>query len=440
MSAPSHALQGPVRSRVVIVGAGFAGLNAARALAGCDVDITLIDRRNFHLFQPLLYQVATAALNPSDIAYPIRSVFRGQDNVRHVLLGEVTGFDLAKREVVIDDTLHVPYDHLVVAAGATHSYFGRDEWESRAPGLKTVEDALLIRHRILAAFERAEREPELREELLTFVVVGAGPTGVELAGALKEIAIHAMTGDFDRIDPSQARVILVEGASQVLPVYPESLGSRAHEQLEQLGVEVRTDATVVAIDERSVALSDGSRIASRTVLWAAGVKASSLGAALGAETDRAGRVRVTPELAVPGHREVLVIGDLAAIEYEGKPVPGVAPAAIQQGKHAAQQIRADLEGRDRVAFRYRDKGSLATIGRARAVADLPGMRFSGLPAWLAWLGIHIFFLIGFRNRLFVILSWAWSYMTFRRGARIITNVGRDPRQATDPATTADPPT
>jgi NADH dehydrogenase len=409
-------------SRVVIVGAGFAGLNAARTLAGCDVDITIVDRRNFHLFQPLLYQVATAALNPSDIAYPIRSVFRRQDNVTHVLLGEVTGFDLGAREVVVDGSTRVPYDHLIVASGATHSYFGKDEWESLAPGLKTVEDALLIRRRILVAFEHAEREPERREEFLTFVVVGAGPTGVELAGAMKEIAAHALADDFDRIDPSQARVVLVEGAAHVLPVYPETLGQSAQRQLEGLGVEVRTGATVVAIDDQSVTLNDGSRIAARTVLWAAGVKASPLGALLGAETDRAGRVRVTAELALPGHPEVLVIGDLAAIDCDGKPVPGVAPAAIQQGKHAAQQVRADLEGRARVPFRYRDKGSLATIGRARAVADLPGLRFSGLPAWLAWLGIHVFFLIGFRNRLFVILSWAWSYVTFRRGARIITNV------------------
>lgn len=416
-------------SRVVIVGAGFAGLNAARSLARELVEITIIDRRNFHLFQPLLYQVATAALNPSDIAYPIRSVFRRQRNVSRVVLGEVTGIDLEGRNVLVDDSSRIPYDHLIVASGATHSYFGHDDWEKYAPGLKTVEDALLIRHRILVAFEQAEREPQLRDEYLTFVVVGAGPTGVELAGAMKEIAMHAMEGDFDRIDPSQARVVLVEAAPEVLPAYPEKLGRSAYRQLEELGVEVRTASSVEAIDATSVTLADGSRIATRTVLWAAGVRASSLGAALGVETDRAGRVPVAPDLSLSGHPEVFVIGDLAKIESDGKPVPGVAPAAIQQGKHAARQIRRDLAGEERTAFRYRDKGSLATIGRARAVADLPGIAFSGLFAWLAWLGIHVFFLIGFRNRVFVILSWAWSYLTFRRGARIITHVGRDRRRA-----------
>ena len=417
------------RPHVIIVGAGFAGLNAAKRLARADVDITIIDRRNFHLFQPLLYQVATAALNPSDIAYPIRSVFRRQRNVTHVLLGEVTHVDLDEGTVVVDASLELSYDYLIVATGATHSYFGNDEWASLAPGLKTVEDALVIRRRILAAFEEAERDPDRAGEWLTFVVVGAGPTGVELAGAMVEIAVHALDDDFDRIDPSLARVILLEGSDHVLPAYPEPLRASARRQLEDLGVDVRTGSMVTRVDAESVTIGDDARIATRTVLWAAGVKASALGAALGAPTDRAGRVCVAADLSLPGRPEVFVVGDLAAIETDGAPVPGVAPAAIQQGKHAAQQIRADLDGVARAPFRYRDKGSLATIGRARAVAALPGLRFSGLLAWLAWLGVHVFFLVGFRNRVFVLMSWAWSYLTFRRGARIITDIGRETRRA-----------
>jgi len=412
------------RPRVVIVGAGFAGINAAKQLARAQVDITVIDRRNFHLFQPLLYQVATAALNPSDIAYPIRSLFRAQRNVTQVLLGEVSSVDPEQRIVRLDDRDQVSYDFLIVATGATHSYFGHDEWEERAPGLKTIEDALVIRRRILDAFEQAERRPDLADEYLTFVVVGAGPTGVELAGAMMEIAVHALSREFDRIDPSRARVILVEGAEHVLPTYPASLEESARRQLEELGVEVRTGLLATDIGARQVTLSDGSTIATRTVLWAAGVRASPLGEMLGAERDQAGRVRVEPDLSLPGHREVFVAGDLAAIECDGKPVPGVAPAAMQEGRHAARQILADIDGRTRSPFRYRDKGALATIGRARAVADLPRLRFTGFAAWLAWLGIHIFFLIGFRNRVFVLLSWAWNYATFRRGARIITHIER----------------
>lgn len=402
--------------RVVIVGGGFAGLNAAKALRRADVEITIVDRRNFHLFQPLLYQVATAALNPSDIAYPIRSVFKNQANVIRVLLGEVTSVDMESRLVTVDDGV-IPYDNLIVATGATHSYFGHDEWESRAPGLKTVEDALTMRARVLRAFERAESHPEDAERLMTFVVVGAGPTGVELAGALEEIAVHAMGKEFDMVDPATARVILVEGADRVLPPYPGSLSASAQRQLEELGVEVITGALVEDIDERGVTLSSGRHIEAGTVLWAAGVRASSIGKMLG-EIDRAGRVLVEPDLSVPGHPEVFVAGDLAAVEG----VPGVAPAAMQMGRHVGRVIATG----ERRPFKYKDKGSLATIGRARAVAEIRGLRFSGFPAWFAWLAIHIFYLIGFRNRFFVLAGWSWHYLTFRRGARIITGVPRDP--------------
>jgi NADH dehydrogenase len=401
-----------VRPKVVIVGSGFAGLNAARALKGADVDITIVDRRNFHLFQPLLYQVAMAALNPSDIAYPIRSVFRRQENVRRVLLGEVQSVDVHGRRVVVADE-EVPYDYLVLATGATHSYFGHEEWEEIAPGLKTVEDALTMRARVLSAFESAEASPDESSKWLTFVVVGAGPTGVELAGALVEIAVHAMGREFDVVDPATARVILVEGADRVLTAYPSSLSSSARRQLEDLGVEVITGAMVRDIDTDGVTLSSGVHIEAGTVLWAAGVGASPLGAMVG-EVDRSGRVPVEPDLAVPEHPEVFVVGDLAAVEG----VPGVAPAAIQMGRHVGRVISTG----QRRAFHYRDKGSLATIGRARGVADMGPLRFGGFLAWFAWLAIHIFYLIGFRNRFFVLAGWAWHYLTFRRGARIITGV------------------
>lgn len=397
------------------MGAGFAGLNAAKALKGADVDVTIIDRRNFHLFQPLLYQVAMAALNPSDIAFPIRSVFRRQANVVRVLLGEVTEIDLDRRQLTVDGEV-VEYDYLVVATGATHSYFGNDDWEPLAPGLKTVEDALTMRARVLKAFERAEADPSDAERLLTFVVVGAGPTGVELAGALEEIAVHALGDEFDVVDPATARVILVEGADRVLPPYPESLSASAQRQLESLGVEVKTNALVSEIDERGVTLSDGERIEAGTILWAAGVQASPLGEHLG-EVDRAGRVLVEPDLSLKDHPEVFVVGDLAAVEG----VPGVAPAAIQMGRHVGRLIRTGI----RKPFKYQDKGSLATIGRARAVADMKSLRFGGFPAWFAWLAIHIWYLIGFRNRLWVLAGWAWNYLTFRRGARIITEVPKD---------------
>jgi NADH dehydrogenase len=413
----------PRAPRVLIIGAGFAGLNAAKKLRRAPVEITIVDRRNFHLFQPLLYQVAAAALNPSDIAYPIRSIFRRHRNVTAVLLAEVVAVDVDRRLVTLDDGSDLEYDYLVLATGASHSYFGHDEWEAVAPGLKSLEDALQMRQRVLAAFEAAERHPEHSSRLLTFVVVGGGPTGVELAGALVEIAVHSLGDEFDVIDPSQARVILVEGAPNVLPVYPETLSKSAEHQLEGLGVEVVTGALVEKIDGDGVTLDNGRRIDAATVLWAAGVEASPLGRALGVETDRAGRVPVSEDLSVPGHPEVLVAGDLAAVGG----VPGVAPAAMQMGRHVAEVIRADLDGQERRSFRYKNKGSLATIGRARAVADFGWLRFSGFPAWISWLAIHIFYLIGFRNRLFVLASWAWSYLTFKRGARIITGVPPPPK-------------
>lgn len=406
----------PNRAQVVIIGAGFGGLNAAKSLKNIDVDVTIIDRRNFHLFQPLLYQVASAALNPSDIAYPIRSVFRRQPNVRRIVMGEVVGLDLEQRRVKLSEGSDVAYDYLIVASGATHSYFGNDQWSEFAPGLKTIEDALYIRRQILSAFEEAERHPERAAELLTFVVVGAGPTGVEMAGAMAEIAVHAMANEFKHIDPTSSRVLLVEGAPHVLPVYPETLSLKAKRQLETLGVEVLTGSLVESIDASGVTLGDGTRIASETVLWAAGVKASPLGELLGAPVDRAGRVEVESDLSIPGSSNVFVIGDLATVPG----VPGVAPAAMQMGKYVARIIRSDLIGKERKPFAYRNKGSLATIGRARGVADFGKVRFSGFLAWVAWLAVHIFYLIGFRNRVLVLISWAWSYVSFRRGARIIT--------------------
>ena len=406
-----------MRPRVVILGGGFAGLNAAKALKAADVDITIIDRRNFHLFQPLLYQVAMAALNPSDIAYPIRSIFRSQKNVSKVLLGAVTAVDVEQRQVAVGDET-VSYDYLIVATGATHSYFGHDEWAAFAPGLKTVEDALTMRAHVLRAFEQADADPEDAERLLTFVVVGAGPTGVELAGALVEIAVHAMGKEFHDVDPARARVVLVEGADRVLPPYVPSLSASAQRQLEDLGVEVLTSSLVSEIDDDGVTLASGKRIGSATVLWAAGVAASPVGAMVG-EVDRAGRVKVEADLSVPGRPEVFVVGDLAAVDG----VPGVAPAAMQMGRYVGRLLKSG----ERRPFRYRDKGSLATIGRARAVADIRGLRFGGFLAWLAWLAIHIFYLIGFRNRVLVLVGWAWHYITFRRGARIITGVPRGHR-------------
>jgi NADH dehydrogenase len=401
--------------RVVILGGGFGGLYAAKTLRGAPLRVTIVDRRNHHLFQPLLYQVATAALNPSDIATPIRSVFAHQKNV-DVLLGEATAIDLAKKIVRLTDG-EVAYDYLIVATGATHSYFNHPEWERPAPGLKTIDDALEIRRRVLLAFEAAEREsdPARQRAWLNFVIVGGGPTGVELAGALSEIARQTMIRDFRRIDPSSARVILIEGKDRVLPTYPPPLSAKAATQLERLGVEVMTSAQATEVNEREVRVGE-QRIPTRTVLWAAGVQASPLARSLGVPLDRAGRVIVEKDLSIPGHPEAFVIGDLAAFEE----VPGVAPAAIQEGTHAAKNIVLLASGKATRPFRYKDKGSLATIGRAAGVADFGRVKLSGFIAWAAWLGIHIFFLIGFRNRLLVILQWAWAYVTYQRGARLIT--------------------
>jgi NADH dehydrogenase len=417
----------PGAPRVVIVGAGFAGLQAARALAGREVRVVVLDRRNHHLFQPLLYQVATAALSAGDISAPVRSVLRTQANAE-VLLGDAERIDTQGRAVVLRDGGRVPYDALVLATGATHSYLGHAGWAPLAPGLKTLEDALEIRRRILTAFELAEREedPAARAALLTFVVVGGGPTGVELAGALSEIARHTLAADFRRISPASARVVLLEAIPRVLPAYSERLSAAARRQLEALGVEVRTGARVTGIDAEGVNVS-GERIAARTVLWSAGVAASPLARGLGVPLDRSGRVEVLPDLSIPGRPEIFVAGDLARAVQDGAPVPGIAPAAIQAGRRAARNALRRLRGLPTRPFRYRDRGSLATIGRAAAVGTIFGAELSGLPAWLAWLGIHITYLIGFRNRVAVLLDWAWSYATFRRGARLITETAEQQR-------------
>jgi NADH:ubiquinone reductase (H+-translocating) len=413
---------------IVIVGGGFGGLNAARAFARTDARVTLIDRRNHHLFQPLLYQVATAALNPSDIAVPIRKILRHQDNVE-VLLAEARSVDLAAKTVTLDEG-SIRYDYLIVATGARHSYFGRDEWAVPAPGLKSIGDALEIRRRILSAFELAEREPDAakREAWLTFVVVGAGPTGVELSGALCEIAQHALASDFRHINPAQARVILLEGSDRVLPPYTPALAEKARQQLVKLGVDVQTGQKVTGIDSEGVDIGE-RRISARTVLWAAGVMGSGFGRALGVPLDRAGRVLVEPDLSVAGHPELFVVGDLASLVVDGVQVPGVAPAAMQQAKHAAGNVLRSMRGEARLPFRYRNKGALATIGRTAAVADMGKLKLSGAPAWLAWLFIHLLFLVGFRNRLLVVFQWAWSFLSYDRGARLITGpLLREPDQ------------
>jgi NADH dehydrogenase len=405
--------------RVVILGGGFGGLYAARALRRARARVTLVDRRNHHVFQPLLYQVATAALNPSDIAVPIRHILSRQANVE-VILGEAASVDVAGRRVILTDG-EIPYDYLIVATGATHSYFGRDEWAPFAPGLKTIDDALEIRRRILLAFEAAERETDRdrRAAWLTFVIVGGGPTGVELAGAIAEIARRILREDFRRIDPRSARVLLAEAGPRLLPAFDAGLAEKTGRSLRALGVEVLTGSPVTAIDATGVSIGE-RRVAARIVLWAAGVAASPLARSLGAPLDRAGRVPVAPDLTLPGHPEVFVIGDLAALRQDGRPVPGVAPAAKQMGRQTARNILRALRGLPYRPFRYRDAGSLATIGRAAAVADFGRIRLWGLPAWLAWLVIHIYFLIGFRNRLLVILQWAWLYLRCESGARLIT--------------------
>jgi NADH dehydrogenase len=406
--------------RIVIIGAGFGGLEAARRLAKLPVRITVIDRKNHHTFQPLLYQVATAGISPAEIAAPVRWILRGRANVE-VLMGEVVDFDLQRRVVKLSD-LELPYDYLIVATGARHAYFGHEEWEPLAPGLKTIEDALEIRGRVFLAFELAERHAIAKEPQipLNFVIVGGGPTGVELAGTLAEIARQALRKEFVSIDPKRTRIILLEGGDRILPAYAPDLSASAVRQLEKLGVEVRASALVTKITPGEVWVSD-ERIPAAVVLWAAGVAASPLGKKLGAPIDRAGRVMVNGDLSLPQHPEVFVIGDLASLkDKHGDPLPGVAPVALQEGHAVAKTIAGDLRNAPRKDFHYVDKGSLATIGRAAAIAQFGKLHISGYFAWLAWLFIHVFFLIGFRNRLIVMIQWAWSYLTYERGARLIT--------------------
>jgi NADH dehydrogenase len=406
--------------RVAILGGGFGGLNAAKALRRAPVQVTLVDRRNHHLFQPLLYQVATAALNPSDIATPIRRVLRRQENVE-VILGEAATIDVPGKRVLLRDGI-VPYDFLVIATGATHAYFGHPEWEKDAPGLKSLEDAVDIRRRVLLAYEAAEREddPARREEWLTFVVVGGGPTGVELAGALAEIARHDLPEDFRHIDSRTARVVLVEAGPRILPAYAPKLAEKAAARLRRMGCEVLVGTPVTAVDAEGV-IAGGRRIRSRCVIWAAGVAPSPIARSLGVPLDRVGRVKVEPDLSIPGAPEVFVIGDLAAVEdSQGKLVPGLAPPAIQGGRHAARQILRTLRGEPREPFHYLDKGTLATIGRNAAVAEIGRLRTEGFFAWVLWLVVHIFMLIGFRNRVLVLAQWAWTYLRHERGARLIT--------------------
>jgi NADH:quinone reductase (non-electrogenic) len=409
------------RPRVVIIGAGFGGLSAAKQLARAPFEVTVVDQHNYHLFQPLLYQVATAALSPGDIASPIRGILRDQQNAS-VILAKVSGIDVARSEVLAEGR-RIPFDYLIVATGAEHAYFGND-WASYAPGLKTIDDATYLRRRILLAFERAETEsdPDERRRLLNFVVVGGGPTGVEMAGAIAELAKRALASDFRSIDPRSARVILVEAALRLLTPFEPPLSEKARRSLEQLGVEVRLGAGVTDCDGASVSIGN-ERIETRTIIWAAGVKASPAAEWLAATTDRAGRVKVEPDLSVPGHSNIFVIGDAAAAtDADGKPLPGVAPVAKQQGQYVAKLLIARAEGKTLPPFRYRDFGSLAAIGRKRAVAQLAGFKVSGFPAWLLWSLAHIYFLIGFRNRLAVALHWLWNYITFQRGTRLITGI------------------
>jgi len=412
----------PAKPHLVIVGGGFGGLSAAKRLAGQPFEITLIDRNNHHLFQPLLYQVATAALSPADIASPIRGILRDQKNLK-VVMAEVTGVDLERKEVIAEGR-RVAYDHLIIATGARHAYFGHDNWASYAPGLKTIDDATYLRRRILLAFEKAEAEndAEERRRLLSFVIVGGGPTGVEMAGAIAELAKRALTADFRSIDSRCARIILVEAAPRILTPFDVTLSDAARRSLESLGVEVRLGSAVSECSCEGVRVG-AEFIPSRTIIWAAGVMASPAGRWLGAETDRAGRVKVNADLSVPGHPDVFVIGDTAcATGPGGAPLPGVAPVAKQQGNFVARLLIARSRGQGIEAFRYTDFGSLATIGRKRAVAQFSRLRLSGFPAWALWSIAHIYFLIGFRNRFVVALNWAWNYVTFQRGSRLITGV------------------
>jgi NADH dehydrogenase len=412
----------PKTKRVVIIGAGFGGLAAAKALGNSSFDVTVIDRHNYHLFQPLLYQVATAGLSPADIASPIRSILSGYKNT-HVILADIAAIRVDEKTVIAEDR-HVPYDILILATGARHAYFGHDDWAAHAPGLKRVDDATYLRRRILVAFERAEAEPDVDRQrgLLNFVVVGGGPTGVEMAGAIAELARKALAADFRKIDPRDARVILVQGLPKILPSFPSALSDRAREDLERLGVEVRLNQTVTQCDADGVALGT-ERIAAATVVWAAGVMASPAGSWLGVETDGVGRVKVNPDLSVPDHPEIFVIGDTShCVGASGAPLPGIAPVAKQQGEYLARLLKARSLGKDCSPFRYRDFGMMATIGRKSAVAQLWGLHFDGLLAWLLWSAAHIYYLIGFRNRLAVMMNWMWNYFTFERGTRLITGL------------------
>ena len=406
--------------RVVIIGGGFGGLYAASALKGAPVEITLLDRKNHHVFQPLLYQVAMAALSPGDIASPIRWILRRQRNIE-VLLADARAVDPQRKRVILADG-DISYDFLIVATGATHAYFGHDQWRSRAPGLKTLDDALEMRRRVLLAFERAEREKdtERRRALLTFIVIGGGPTGVELAGALAEISRQSLARDFRHFDPGSAKILLIEAGPHVLSTFPAPLREAARRDLERLGVEVLTGSAVTDVPEGAVIVG-GRRIEAETILWAAGVAASPLGASLGVPLDRAGRVLIEPDLTLPGHKDVFVIGDLASLAgADGRPLPGVAQVAIQMGRHAARNILRAIEQQPYRAFAYKNLGNMATIGRASAVADFESFTMKGYLAWLAWLFVHILNLIGFRNRLVVMVQWAWAYITYQRGIRLIT--------------------
>lgn len=412
--------------QVVVVGGGFGGLEAAKTLGGAPARVTLIDRRNHHLFQPLLYQVATAVLSPADIAQPIRAVLRDRANVE-VVLGDVTSVDAASKQVELADGSRLPYDYLILAAGASHAYFGHDEWEPYAPGLKSLEEATDIRRRLLVSFEEAEREkdPERRKALMTFVVVGGGPTGVEMAGAIAEIARYSLAKDFRHIDTRDARVILVEAVDRLLLAFPAQLSRYALWDLQRLGVDVRFNSPVTHIGP-GVVTAGGAEIKAATIIWAAGVKSSPIGATLGVETDRAGRVIVQPDLSIPGHPEVFVIGDMSSLAGpNGRPYPGVAQVAKQQGGWAAKNIRRIMAGKETEPFQYIDLGNMATIGRNAAVADIRGVNLTGFVAWLVWALVHVFNLIGFRNRIVVALQWLWGYMTFQRGARLITGSMRE---------------
>jgi NADH:ubiquinone reductase (H+-translocating) len=414
------------RPRVVIVGAGFGGLTAARTLAGAPVAVTVVDRRNHHLFQPLLYQVATASLSPEDIAYPIRSILRRQKNTE-VLLADAVAVDPAAHEVVLADG-RLPYDFLILATGSRHAYFGHGDWEKRAPGLKNLEDALEIRRRILLAFEKAEREPDARKRqaLLTFLLVGGGPTGAELAGAIGEISRHELKNDFRAIDPGEARIVLVEAGPRLLPTFPAALAAKAAAALAKLGVEVRTNAAVTAIGDGFAEIGP-ERLDAATILWTAGVAASPIALSLGVPLDRAGRALVNPDLSLPGHPEIFVIGDLSAfLDPTGAPLPGVAQVAIQQGRRAANNVLAAVRGEERKPFHYRDPGNLAVLGRGSAIADLGRIRLSGLAGWLVWCFVHILYLIGFRNRFVVLFEWAWAFLTGKRAARLITGDVEEP--------------